>query len=209
MDNSIGNHICGVNDELTILRECGCYADFTFPCLNKAQPAMLNTIYYAIDDPGRPKSYNRGVTVKCNSKAPENGLMIIQGILGLRPDETKRLKFAIDYSDIDFNDPPTTGRVDYWLKNAIYIEGKPNWKFIKLHTHGAPEIRWKANFGRQADIAFKYLEDQYKDDKIYCLHYITAREMYNVIRAAESGAQQFRSIYRDLEIKLYPYCNQS
>ena len=64
LDNSGGDHLCGVNDELTILRECGCYADFTFPCLNQSQPAMVNQIYYAFDDPDKPKSYNTGQPVQ-------------------------------------------------------------------------------------------------------------------------------------------------
>ena len=35
LDNSAGSEICGVNDEITILKETGCYADFTFPSVNK------------------------------------------------------------------------------------------------------------------------------------------------------------------------------
>jgi len=31
-----------------------------FPSLGNAQPAMINKIYYAKDDPNKPKSYNKG-----------------------------------------------------------------------------------------------------------------------------------------------------
>src|SRR5262249_25465206 len=52
---------CGVNDELTILRETGCYADFTMPAApSPCQTSTINSIYYAIDDPQRPKSHDRG-----------------------------------------------------------------------------------------------------------------------------------------------------
>ena len=47
LDNSCGDSICGVNNELTILKECGCYADFTFPSMGEAQPMLVNEIYYA------------------------------------------------------------------------------------------------------------------------------------------------------------------
>ncbi len=187
LDNSGGDHLCGVNDELTILRKCGCYADFTFPCLNKSQPAMVNQIYYAIDDPGKPKSYNRGHPVEVGKEVPPESLMIIQGIIGLRYDNEKRYRMAVECSDLDSGDPPTPRRVDYWVKNALTLKGNSNCKFIKLHTHGAPEKRWAANFGTPADSAFTYLEKEYKGSKKkYCLHYVTAREMYNAIKLVEA-----------------------
>jgi len=205
LDNAMGDEICGVNDELTILRECGCYADFTFPTLTRAQPAMVNQIYYALDDPDRAKSYNRGIPVQAGVKAPIDALMIIQGILGLRADKQKKLKFAIDYSDQDFDDPPTAARVDFWVKNSIAIKGKSNWRFIKLHTHGGREIRWDANFGKSADQAFGYLEQKYNDRKKYLLHYVSARQMYNIIKILESNIAFTVSEGRDFIIKPYQY----
>jgi len=203
LDNSGGETLCGVNDELSILRECGCYADFTFPCLNLSQPAMVNSIYYAIDNPRAPKSYNRGVLVRKGKERPANALMMIQGIIGLRYNKSKKYKFAIEYSDLDCNNPPTPSRVDYWIRNAIQIEGQPNWRFIKLHTHGAPEIRWDVNFGKSAEQAFSYLEAKYNDGNKFILHYTSAREMYNIIKAAESGAEGNPGLFRDYEV--YPY----
>ena len=34
---------------------------------------------------------------------------------------------------------------------------------------------------------FNYLESKYNDGKKYVLHYVTAREMYNIIKALEEG----------------------
>jgi len=207
LDNSGGCELCGVNNELTILRECGCFADYTFPCLTRSQPAMVNTIYYAIDDPDKPKSYNWGTPVVAGRKSPHNSLMIIQGIMGLRSDRKKKLKIAIEYSDLDSDDPPTPERIDFWVKNSIIIQGKTNWRFIKLHTHGGREIRWDANFGKAAEIAFNYLERNYNDGIKYILHYVTAREMYNIIKAAEDEKTGCSTIYKDYEIKPYLYRN--
>ena len=205
LDNSGGPEICGVNDEITILREMGCFADFTFPCLNRSQPAMVNQIFYAVDDPEKPKSYNWGIPLAKGGKAPENALMIIQGTIGLRTDKSKKFKFAIDYSGLDSNDPPTPERFDFWIRNAVSIEGYPNWKFIKLHTHAGREKRWDANFGASADNAFRYLEMKYNDGKNYILHYVAAREMFNIIRAAEAGKEGNPSLYRDFEVCSYSY----
>ena len=205
LDNSGGDKLCGVNNELTILRECGCYADFTFPTLTRCQPAKVNQIYYAIDDPAKPKSYNRGIAVKKGRNGPEDALMIIQGIIGVRWDSTKRFKIAIEYNDLDFNNPPTPRRIDWWVNNAIAIKGRPNWRFIKLHTHGGREMRFDANFGKSADIAFQYLEQNYNDGRKYLLHYVTAREMYNIVKAVESMRDWDGEMTKNLPIKPYPY----
>lgn len=205
LDNAMGDAFCGVNDELNILHECGCYADFTFPSINRAQPAMVNRIYYAHDEPDKAKSYNRGTPVQAGQTAPQNALMIAQGILGLRPDKRKRFKFAIDYSDLDFDDPPTKERVDFWVKNSLAIKGKPNWRFIILHTHGGREIRWDANFGSSADNAFRYMEQKYNDGKKYILHYVSARQLYNYIKVLEKNIDFSISDARDFMIKPYDY----
>ena len=49
LDNSRPDgRCCGVNNELAILRETGCYADFTLPSApSPAQTAKINSIYYA------------------------------------------------------------------------------------------------------------------------------------------------------------------
>src|SRR5439155_12760149 len=60
LDNSDGSAMCGVNDELRVLRALGCFGDFTFPNIfTSAQPPFVNTIYAARDD-DRPKSYRVG-----------------------------------------------------------------------------------------------------------------------------------------------------
>jgi len=205
LDNSGGKWLCGVNNELTILIECGCYADFTFPCLNVSQPAMVNRLYYALDDIEKPKSYNHGIPVQEGRPAPHNSLMLVQGIIGLRHEARKLLKVAIEHSDLDTNDPPTPDRVDFWVKNALYIVGRPEWRFIKLHTHGATEGRWDVNFGSTAEIAFEYMERVYNDGQNYILHYVTAREMYNIIKAAEAGLKGNPDEYRNFDVLPYPY----
>jgi hypothetical protein len=47
---------CGVNNELSVLMETGCYADFTMPSAPApCQTSTINSIYYAQDDPAAPK----------------------------------------------------------------------------------------------------------------------------------------------------------
>ena len=60
LDNSRRDgRLCGVNNELIVLKETGCYADFTFPSApSDTQTAKINSLYYATDDPEKPKSHN-------------------------------------------------------------------------------------------------------------------------------------------------------
>src|SRR5262249_12605058 len=78
-----GGHWCGVNNELDVLRETGCYADFTMPSApHRAQTRTINSIYYAVDRPGRTKSHDSGTPVGAG-RPPANSLMMIQGPLVL------------------------------------------------------------------------------------------------------------------------------
>ena len=63
---------------------------------------------------------------------------MIQGPLAL--DWGKR-KFGfipgIENGDLTGYRPPTLARLKLWLKTVIHVVGRPDWVFIKLHTHGA------------------------------------------------------------------------
>src|SRR5882724_1359700 len=80
LDNSNGPALCGVNRELAILRDLGCFADYTFSSIWwSSQPPSINNIYMAIDDDG-PKSYARGTPLQAG-RMPAGDLMIFQGPL--------------------------------------------------------------------------------------------------------------------------------
>jgi len=205
LDNSRGDEFCGVNDEIKILKEMGCFADFTFPSLGKTQPAMVNTFYYVKDDLERPKSYNWGRQVRVGGR-PWGDLMMIQGIVGFRwQSRIHRFKLSIEASNIDKSDYPFPGRIDFWVRNGVNIKGRPDWIFIKLHTHGGRDVDFDYLFGHSADEMYKYLEKNYNDRNKYFLHYVTAREMYNIIKAAEAGEQGNPNMFRDFKIPKYSY----
>ncbi|MEI8349034.1 MAG: hypothetical protein WCI77_02675 [Candidatus Omnitrophota bacterium] len=201
LDNSRGGKFCGINNELQILAKCGCYADFTFPSICESQPQKINSIYYAFDDPRRPKSYDRGISVKVGKKKCGD-LMIIQGPLGLHSKPYRRWPFiAIESANISLTDLPYPSRVDFWAKTGIGVEDKQEWIFIKVHTHGAYEPNADVLLGEHMHTMHSYLESKYNDGINFRLHYVTARELYNIVKAAESGEignpSQFRDYYID------------
>lgn len=204
LDNSHpdGNN-CGVNDELIILREEGCYADFTLPSApHPTQTRTINSIYMAKDDPVAPKSHDRGELLSTARKA-QGDLLIVQGPLTLNWQERKwHFLPRIENSDVRGNQPPTEQRVDLWVNQAISVVGREEWIFIKIHTHGTQDNDIGALLGKPVDDMFYYLENKYNDGTNYMLHYVTAREMVNIIRAAEDGKQGNPNDYRD-----YVYTN--
>ncbi len=189
---------CGVNDELIVLKETGCYADFTLPSApSDTQTAKINSIYYAEDDPHKPKSHNTGCDVQVGGEL-SGDLMIIQGPLGLN---WRKRKFGlvpkIEAADVRQAVPPSHQRVDLWVNADVHVKGRPEWKFVKIHTHGTQERDMDTLLGKQTDEMFNYLESKYNDGSNYVLHYVTAREMYNIIKAAEEGLDGDPNDYRD------------
>ncbi|KLD61917.1 hypothetical protein [Dyella japonica] len=202
LDNSRADgRWCGLNNELILLRELGCYADFTLPSApSETQTRAINSIYYATDDPCRPKSHNTGMPVRVDG-TPTGDLMIVQGPLGLDWKRRRKLIMPrIENADVRHSCPPTPERVDAWVRTGIHVEGRPEWIFIKIHTHGTQERDMETLLGAPMHAMHDHLEQAYNDGQRYVLHYVTSREMYNIIKAAEAGMQGNPARYRDFEL---------
>lgn len=189
---------CGVNNELIILREEGCYADFTMPAApDPCQTSTINQIYYATDDPAKPKSHDKGRRVRVGDPA-EGDMMILQGPLGFM---WRNRKFGvlprIENADVRTSSPPTPTRIDAWVDTGIHVQGKPEWVFVKVHTHGTQERDMNTLLGAPMRKAFEYLGSRYNDGIDWKLHYVSAREMYNIVKAAEAGLPGEPGAYRD------------
>ena len=68
---------------------------------------------------------------------------------------------------------------------------------MKIHTHGTQETDMDTLLGPQVDAMHDHLERAYNDGERYVLHYVTSREAYNIIKAAEAGLDGDPSQYRD------------
>jgi hypothetical protein len=135
LDNSRPDgRCCGLNNEITLLRDLGCYADFTMPCgPHASQCRTLNTIYWATDDPGKPKSYDRGQPV-LPGRPGHGDLLMIPGPFGLR--WGGRLTPHLEIGELASHNGPSVQRVKRWLELAPRIGSD---LFIKLFAHGAFE----------------------------------------------------------------------
>lgn len=178
----------GVDDEIALLRDAGCYADFTFPAFGeRSQPSMVNTIYYATQS-SNAKCYNTGEEVCVGGK--EGGdLLLFQGPLYIDPPRR-----VLDYAAVENYAPYYEGRVENWLKAAVSVRGRPEWTFIKLHTHGMQSAAVVT--GSAARYMYMDILERLRSQGIG-VHFATAREAYNIVKAAESGCAGNPGDYRD------------
>jgi hypothetical protein len=189
LDNSgPGGAGCGVNNELDILRETGCYADFTLPSAPEpAQTRKINSLYYAVDDPLRPKSHDTGADVGVGPR-PANSLLLIQGPLLFDWGRRKAgLLPRIENGCLQGNQPPTPERLQLWLQARVQVPTRPDWFFVKLHTHGAPEHNQRMLLGEPMVHFHQALAEYARRNPAFQFHYVTAREMCNLVLAAEAG----------------------
>jgi hypothetical protein len=192
LDNGAGDPaLSGCNTELAALCDAGCYADFTFPALGSpAQPSMTNAIYYARED-GRAQSYDRGVPAAVGRPATGD-LLIFQGPTSFHFDAGR-----VDDGMLENSSPAHPRRLRPWLDSHVYVIGRPEWVFIKLATHG---MQSRSSFLRSCtDELFSAMEHWWNRPP-FRLHYVTAREAFNVIKPAEAGHRGNPDDYRDFAV---------
>ncbi len=205
LNNSGGSsEVCGVNNEIKVLLETGCYVDMTLPSApSPTQVNVANRIYYATSSVSEPAGHKTGERVKVGGCVPSaNHLMLITGPLGLNWRRRKHgILPRIENGELADNAPCDTHRIGLWEKLSSAVEGRPSWRFIKLHCHGVQEKDHSIMLGSECTEMYLELERQFRDRAGYRLHYVTAREMYNIARAAEAGEVGNPNDYRDYVYK--------
>jgi hypothetical protein len=208
LDNSHpGGFGCGVSDELSILEESGCFADFTMPSApHQTQTRTINSLYYALCTP-EPKSHDRGVQARVmpgfrngSRRSPPlfGSLLLVQGPLALNWHRRKLgILPRIENGDLTPANPPSVERFRLWLDLGISVLGRPEWIFIKLHTHGGVRQNYKMLLGEPMRRFHQALSEQYGDGRNLRLHYVSARELVNILHAAEDGKSGNPCEYRD------------
>jgi len=194
---------CGVDDELDVLYELGCYADFTFPSApDPTQPRLVNRVYYPDGDVRKRRAHERGRAARVGDGRRER-VLCVQGPLTLCQREGPGLPVRIDAGALTARDPATLERLTNWVDQRISIRGRPEWVFIKLSTHGAPEREASSLLGEPHRSFHEALSWWARREGIGH-HYVTAREMFNIARAAMDGKSGNPSHYRDYDIPPAP-----
>jgi hypothetical protein len=190
---------CGVDDELPLLHRLGCYVDLTFPSApDPCQPDKVNQIYWPTGELGKRRAYEHGERARVG-KTYDDRLLMVTGPLALARDGRR---IRLENGALTGDDPPTASRVATWIAQGIHVEGRPEWVFVKVHTHGAIENTARELLGDGGRALHMALAEHRK--RGWTLHYVTARELYNVARAAMDGKTGDPGAYFDYIVKPPP-----
>lgn len=202
--NSVRGRFCGVDGEMQILAETGCYADLTLPSApSPAQVAKINALYECALPLSQRAPHRKGRDLRCG-QPPQTFPLIIQGPLGLN--FARRVRGwpvpCIENGALMTVYPPTIYRLNLWQRAAITVRGRPDWLFIKLHCHGMDPRDEAAMLGGPMRQFLQELTEGARASSEYRVHFVTAREMVNIILAACDGQDGNPGDYRDYRLQL-------
>lgn len=173
---------CGLNGEIALLRDLGCYADFTMPSApSVTQGRIVNQVYWCTSNPdNRPKSFDQGV--ECTVGGGKRGdLLMITGPLGLR--FGGRFMPRLESGEIAGYDLPTPARATLWFDIAPII-GED--LFIKLYAHGAADRNLDPLLHGGLANLLRFISEEAMRRGVE-LHWCTAWQMYRAADALIQG----------------------
>lgn len=199
--NSAGGRWCGVDNEMRILKDSGCYADLTLPSApHVSQVARINAIYTCGHDLDQRMSHRSGPAVRVGSK-PELPVMLTGPLFFDWSSRKKGVIPRLDNSALTAKYHLTADRLQRMAGAHISVEGRPDWVFIKLYCHGFFDLDQPAVIGEDMKrVLLDSLELADRTGK-FKLHFATARESFNMILAAVDGHVGEPGQYRDYRLK--------
>jgi hypothetical protein len=203
--NSAGGYACGVDNEMEILADTGCYADFTLPtaAFHPGQIGKVNSLYECSLPLNAQAPHRKGRDLRVG-RAPRIFPLNVQGPLMLDFDRHARNGIArFENAALTAANPPSLRRLKLWKKAAISVQERPDWIFIKLHCHSMDPTQREAVVGElMKQFLTELLEGAH--DRAEIIHFVTAREMVNMTLAACDGREGNPGDYRDYRLKLAP-----
>ncbi len=200
--NSASGRFCGVDSEMQILAETGCYADLTMPSgfWHPAQIEKINSVYECALPLDQATPHRQGHDLVAG-RAPRTFPLMIQG--PLVTDFWRTLRSArpfLENGAVTGSNPPAIRRLSLWKQARVRVLGRPDWLFIKLHCHGMDPTQKDAVIG---DSFCNFLAAMAGGaaDRNEKLHFVTAREMANILLAAADGRDGDPGNYRDYRFK--------
>ncbi len=203
--NSAAGYNCGVDSEMQLLADTGCYADFTLPpgLYHRAHIPKINSLYECIPPLDRAGAHREGHTLTAG-RAPTVFPLMVEGPLMLsflRPDGRRLV--GVENGSLTTKNPPSLYRWGLWKQANIRVAGRPDWLFIKLQCHGMDPRDEEVMLGEGAQRFLRQLIEG-APERMETLHFVTTREMVNIILAACDGREGNPGDYRDYRLQRLP-----
>jgi len=201
--NSAGGRFCGVDEEMQILQETGCYADFTLPSApDETQVPMFNKIYECGLPLTKKMPHRTGRQVTAFGKQPQLPL-IFTGPLVFN--WTRRIRGLpvprLDDGALVDSQPTDLARLNRWLSANIIVKNRPEWIFVKLYCHGFFDRDQSACIGEKARRFFSRVIENGEKNGDYKVHFASAREAFNMVSAAIDGKQGTPHEFRNYRLQ--------
>ena len=179
------------------MHDTGCYADFTFPAApDESQPAIVNQIYWPEGDLAQRRAYEQGTPARVGERHDDR-LLMIEGPLALSLRPGRLLIPRIENAGGHRRGPGDAG-----ARADLGPSGNRRGGAARVGLRQGPHPRRARSAGRVAarrggDALHGELTTRYNDGRAGLLHYVTAREMYNIAIAAMDGCTGDPGAYRD------------
>src|SRR6202165_3735451 len=200
--NSNEGRQCGVDSEMQVLADTGCYADLTLPAaaFHPAQTRKINALYECTLPLSQRAPQRRGRALE-RGRSPRVWPLIVQGPLMLDfASPARGGGVGIENGALTGPNPARLSRLRLWKQARIAVGGRPDWLFIKLHCHGMDPTQKAAVLGSPMRQFLRELVEG-AGERREILHFASAREMVNIILAACDGREGNPGEYRDYRLK--------
>jgi hypothetical protein len=201
--NSAGGKFCGVDEEMQILQDTGCYVDMTMPSApDKSQVPKLNQIYECGLPLMEKIPHRTGNRVRVFGNQPRlplifTGPLIFDWTRGIKGLPVPKL----DGGALSANQPSDSARLKRWVSANVTVENRPEWIFVKLFCHGFFDHDQSACIGEKAQRFFAETVETGEKTGDYKVYFASAREAFNMVSAAIDGNTGSPGEYRNYRLK--------
>jgi hypothetical protein len=201
--NSAGGKNCGVDEEMQILADTGCYVDMTLASApDETQVPMINQIYECGHPMDEAVPHRSGKSVRVNGSSPElplifTGPLVLNWSRRIRGVPVPRL----DDGALVYNQPMDLARMKRWMNANITVSGRSDWVFVKLYCHSFFSNDMDAAVGEEAQRFFSEIIEHGQNKGGYKVHFASAREATNMVFAAIEGNQGNPHQYRNYRLR--------
>ncbi len=201
--NSCGGRFCGVDNEMEILRDTGCYADMTLPSApDQSQVAMINQIYECGIPMDTPVPHRQGNRVRVNGNKPLLPLIFTGPLVFNWTRTIKGIPVPrIEDGALTANQGLDPARFRRWTSANVTVAGRSDLVFVKLYCHGFFDHDQSTCIGEDAVRFFNEIIEAGDKSGDYKVHFASTREAFNIAVAAIEGQRGEPHQYRDHRLR--------